>query len=47
MPEVLRGNDQYFTEADMSQACNARFSEGGTSSETGIDAYVRKWTTDR
>ncbi len=47
MPEVLRGKYQYFTEADMSQARNAGFIEGGTSLETGIDAYVRQWTAAR
>lgn len=43
MPEVLRGKYQYFTEADMTQARRVGFQGGGTSLESGIDAYVRAW----
>ena len=45
MPEAIRGNYQYFTQADMSKLLRAGYDQPLQSLESGVANYVRKYLT--
>jgi ADP-L-glycero-D-manno-heptose 6-epimerase len=49
MPENIRGQYQYFTEANVENLLRAGYNAGFTSLEDGVESYVTKFlnTSDR